>query len=249
MLFAMTSTLCAGRALPLPVYLKIHLVAGHVCDGAGRDLRPKCEMARVCVCVFLCVFADSIKALYMGHRVTGRAAVLVTTMCVSVCVCVWGKDSDPQLHDCIYNVELQFTITPPCNHLWDGGKEIAQYRFSTPVCYATLSTLRGRDADLLHFLTVPIVCWNAAECPWNGCSTFFSWRSCSQKQFSESCLVILNKCCFWLEGGQDTYTWLFFKLSPISDSICADSPCYCLLSLLPCQFINFFPDSLLSLLH
>lgn len=59
MLFAMTSTLCAGRALPLPVYLKIHLVAEHVCvhvwdRGEGlRGLRPnvrRFEYMCVCLC-------------------------------------------------------------------------------------------------------------------------------------------------------------------------------------------------------
>lgn len=37
MLFAMTSTLRAGRALPLPVNLKIHLVAHHERD-EGREV-------------------------------------------------------------------------------------------------------------------------------------------------------------------------------------------------------------------
>lgn len=81
----MTSTLRAGRALPLPVHLKIHLVAGHVCVTEKRgeaDSRPEWETARWCVCVSLCVFADSIKASYMAHTATGRAAVPVAAACV-----------------------------------------------------------------------------------------------------------------------------------------------------------------------
>lgn len=69
----------------------------------------------------LCVFADAMKASYMGLAGTGRAAVLVAVVCVRarahasvpVCVCVWVRGNYPQRHDCIYYVEMKFTITSP----------------------------------------------------------------------------------------------------------------------------------------
>lgn len=44
-------------------------------------------------CVSLCAFADSIKALYMWHTVTGRTAVPLwpPCVCVSLCVCLCGR--------------------------------------------------------------------------------------------------------------------------------------------------------------
>ena len=72
----------------------------------------------VCVCV--CVFADSMKALYMRHAVTGRAAVV---LCVCVCVGggwvgggvgVVGGVAVAFKHDCCYCAGLlqSFAVTP-----------------------------------------------------------------------------------------------------------------------------------------
>lgn len=117
------------------------------------------------------------------HTVTGRAAVSLwlLSMCMCVCVCehVWHeKELTLSFMTVSIMFELNGSLLPMrhlCKQLWVNplpGKEIAQYCFNSTVnCHCTLPIFRGREADLLCFLTVPIVCRNVAECPWNGCNT------------------------------------------------------------------------------
>ena len=102
MLFAMTSTQCAGRVLPLPVYLKIHLVAGQVYDEPRESRGLNVRWLELCICVF----ANSIKALHMVRSDRKSSC----DHCE--CVCGRDRDRDPQLHDCVYYVEKPFTLCP-----------------------------------------------------------------------------------------------------------------------------------------
>lgn len=115
----MTSTLCAGRALPLPVHLKIHLVAGHVCVTEKRgeaDLRPEWETAQWCFCVCVSVFVRLCwlhKSLIHGtHNDKKSSCPCGCRVRVSGRVSVRGTESKPQLHDCVYYVEMQPAISP-----------------------------------------------------------------------------------------------------------------------------------------
>lgn len=113
--------------------------------GARRDRKSSCPCgccmcARACACIRACV-----------------------------CVCV-GKRELPSASWlyllCWDEIHYYFSIISVSQ------SETEKNRFPNVTLarrVVTLSTLRGRDADLPRFLTVPIVCWNVTECPWNDC--------------------------------------------------------------------------------
>lgn len=178
----------------------------------GSDLRPKYERSFRCTCAFADSIQQSSSLLDVApcpHSDRKSSCPPATALYVYVRLCVWacvtGKGTDPQLHDCIYYVELNGSLLPLrhlCEQLWVNplpGKETAQYCFNSTVnCYPTLPTFRGREADLLCFLNVPTVCRNVVKCLWNGCSTnnaqthphFSAENLCLWVQSSESCLQL-----------------------------------------------------------
>lgn len=221
MLFAMTSTLCAGRALPLPVYLKIHLVAGWVCvwHREGRRLfRPKQERWFECMCVCLCRLYE---------------AVCLSLRDVAHCP-LWQEE---QLSLCDRHV---------CAHVWacvTGGKEltlsfmtVSIMSSSTVHCYPSVICVSSSEAEekslsntalialwLLPYLFyfqrkrrwppplphclycplkyswVPMKWLRSHRCP--NSFSFLSWKSLFMgANLRKLPSVSLNKCCFWLEG-------------------------------------------------
>lgn len=159
MLFAMTSTLCAGRALPLPVHLKKHLVAGHVCDWGMCGERFKAWMwDGSSVCASFCVFADAMKASYMGHAVTGRAAVLVAAVCVHVrvhmracvclcaCMCVGKRELSyaSWLYLLCWDEIHYYSSFISVSKSGNREKQVSQYHFSTPSCYLVYTQRKRR---------------------------------------------------------------------------------------------------------
>lgn len=120
MLFAMTSTQSAGRALPLPVYLKTHLVAGQAYDGLRESRGLNVRWLELCVCVF----ANTIKALHMVRSDRKSSC----DRCERVC----GRDGETEnLSFMTASIMLRsrslFVLCRQCKR----GKQIAQYHLSS----------------------------------------------------------------------------------------------------------------------
>ena len=128
------------------------------------------------MCVFVCLCWLYKSLIHVAHSDRKNSCPSVTAVCLCVCLCGRVRERNWPSVSWLYLLcrDMVHRYSSVISGISSEAGErrllniatIALWTVSPPFLRAEEETL----TYLLRFLTVPIVCWNASKCPWNGCS-------------------------------------------------------------------------------